>query len=468
MPIKYRTIKGSIFIWSFFSASILLIAVCFCIYFQVRNAVFDSADHLLHSNMQLIAGLIEVEGERIDLELSDPVYGEYSIPRSGHYYQLVIHDKQKRIVFSPSLVKKDFHFDEINLISHNKDEHKKIFISKGPDNEPLRVLHKQLLAFGIPVDLYIGESMVNNFNILEKIRTSLFILVPLTVILIGFTSYLTARRSLKPLENFSDEIKQITHKNLNRKIELVDSVLELDNLKESFNNMLERIKKAFDLEKLIISEASHQLKTPVSVIKSYCDITLQKERDIDEYTETLITIKETSENMGKLINNMLLLARLDSGAFKNTDFQVISLNECIENTLKIAKHLSEDNQIRLIFDNKEDTLIQGNKEKLTEAFLNIMENGIKYNQKNGFVKVSIKKENGYAKINFEDSGIGIQDSESEKIFEKFYRSGKNPDIEGTGLGLSIAKAIIDIHGGSIEVSNTGSGSSFIVKMPSQM
>ena len=230
--------------------------------------------------------------------------------------------------------------------------------------------------------------------------------------------------------------------------------------------MLNRIQKAFEAEKRLISDASHELKTPVSVIKTHCDVILQKERTKEELLETLKTIKTVSENMGKLIKDLLSLARLDAGILSPANFKNISLNECIQQAIQLTAPLAEKKQVSIKTSLVDDINIIGDKDRITEAFLNIIENAVNYNKDNGVVEITTSANNNNVNISIKDTGIGIKGDDLERIFERFYRADASRSTEGTGLGLSIAKAIIEAHAGEIKAEGEfGKGSCFIITLP---
>lgn len=457
-----NSIKFRIFASSFLLSTIVFITFSLFIYSEVKRFVFEELDDTLHSKMQLLIGLLHEEKNKVEFELTEIKGGEYSIVGSGHYYKVSI-ENEKNIV-SPSLDKNNFDFRVIGnkIIYQNEDE--KVFNSQGVLNEKIRVLEKDFVFIDKNVSISVGESIEESHATLHKIKRSIYLFTTFGVSILCFFSFLISKKSLEPIDNLAKEISSIGHKNLNIRIKPQKINKELASLIESFNNMLGRINKAFETEKFIISEASHQLKTPIAVIRSNCDITLKKERTVEDYKETLSTIKETSISMTKQINDMLSLAKLDSVNFKEDDFKSTNIIKCINRAIDISQSLAIKNNIEVVFQHNEDNLeILGNEERLTEAFLNIIENGIKYNKPNGKVSVFLEKTPYSIKVSIKDTGTGIPAKDLPNVFERFYRSRNIVDIEGTGLGLAIVKAIIELHTGSIKVeSSENEGSVFTI------
>lgn len=464
MNIVPGSIKGRVFLWFFVFSSVLLISFGTFIYYKAKDVILTAVDRTLHSKIQLITGTIHEEKDgRIELELSG-VSGEYSIPRSGHYYKVLI--KGEILEASKSLV--DSNFDLASGISgpHGKSPDKKVYLSTGPGGEPIKVLQQDLEFKGTPMTVFVAESLTESLRMIMLFRRSLQISIPITIFMVGIIGYWITKKSLNPLEIFSARVSNITHKNLSERIASEKLSLELSRLADSFNDMLDRLQKAFEAESRLISDASHELKTPLSVIRSHCDILLQKERTAEEYVEALETINAASTGMTTLVRDMLSLARLDSGILTSASFEAISLNDTLKSAINTAKILAEKKHIVINVSVEENMTLYGDKSRLSEAFLNLVENAITYTKDGGSVYISAVSAGSNAVISVRDTGIGIKDADIKKIFERFYRADASRSIEGTGLGLSITKAVIESHSGSVEAeSEPGKGSCFTVTLP---
>jgi signal transduction histidine kinase len=451
------SIKGRLFFWSFFCNTLVLLFISLIIYNQIKISVFRSVNDLLRSKAEVISNMLENDKKEINLELAEFVSGEYTVPGSGHYYKVNINGQ--KIIASKSLNTGNSNVLMISLESEKPGE--KIFSGIGPKGEKIRVLEKNIIFSGVPVKILAAETIEDSLDIIENSGKIIFTVFPLAILVIGLITYLIARKSLSPLEGFSQEVSLITHKNLDKRINLVNIPDELQELTNSFNNMLDRLKKAFDTEKFIISEASHKLKTPITVIKGYCDVILQREREKNDYIKTLQAIRKVTENISGLISGILSLTNLDSGHLSFQSFREISLKSCILNAVEISRYLANQKNLVLDLNIPGDILINGDEDKLTEALSNIIENAVKYNRANGEIRITLLENPGKAVVTVSDTGIGIDETETAKIFERFYRSEKVKNIEGSGLGLNIARLIIAAHNGTISVdSRLGQGTEF--------
>lgn len=451
----FKSIKLKVFFLYYFSTILLFLFVSLGIYFEIKNALEQSMSETLNSKMQILLGLLHEERGEIEFEVNKTIYGEYSIPRSGHYYKIVMNNK--KVVYSPSLVSPDFKLWK-NINENN------LYNIKGPNNEEIEVLYKEITISGTNIKLAVAENLEENDKILHKLRLFLFFSIFITSIIIAFLAVNIIRYSIKPLKDFSDEVNSITYESLEKRINSEDKVKELRDIVVSFNNMLERIEKSFQLEKLIISEASHQLKTPITIIKTYCDITLQNKRTIEEYIDSLNEIREVSNGMGNLAKNLLTLAKIDSA--KGKSFSKISINECIDTAINISDILINSKNIILEKKLEDNIFIYGDKEKFTELLINLVDNSIKYNKQNGKIVIDLFKKEDKCYLIIADNGIGIKEEDLKHIFERFYRGSNSSYADGSGLGLSIVKSIINMHHGHLKVeSKVGVGTSFEINLP---
>jgi signal transduction histidine kinase len=170
--------------------------------------------------------------------------------------------------------------------------------------------------------------------------------------------------------------------------------------------------------------------------------------------------------MKYLLNNLLSLARLDSGLLETSRFERVQINDCVDEAVNAARILGESKGVRLHLHTKDMIEISGSRERLAEACLNVIENGVRYNSEGGSVEIETSREGNTAIIQVKDTGPGIEEKDLDRIFERFYRADTSRSSEGTGLGLSIAKAIVEAHGGEISAASTpGKGSCFLIRLP---
>lgn len=295
----------------------------------------------------------------------------------------------------------------------------------------------------------------------DIMRLSL-ILMPALVIAASIGGYLIARRMLRPIQKISDTARQIGQDNdLKKRIELGAGNDELHQLADSFNDMFEKLERAFEAERQFTSDASHELRTPVSVIAAQCEVSLEKPGSPEEYEEALRVIWRQSRKMSRLINDMLDFTRLEAGAdrYKKEELNFTELVASVCTDMALIR----EKGITLRYDTRAHIGFCGDRELLTRMLTNLISNAYRYGKENGRIWVCLKKENGEIDLTVQDDGIGIAKEEQQKIFGRFYQADASRAGAGMGLGLAMAQEIARFHGGNITVESTpGEGSVFKV------
>lgn len=453
----FNSIKSKLVLWFLVVFSLLFSGLGVFLYYKLENIAVGSIDNHLHAETQLLASLLEVEENRIEWELEKAQVGDYTVPFSGHYYQIAL-SNQVIIAKSPSLADKS-----LPIPAEKTSEVLTIF---GPKGEPLRLMNYPVRFPTRIIIIQAADSLAETYSLLRSFKTAMLIILPVTFIISSIGVIMITTLSLWTLGGFSNRVSQITESNLNERIEEKGVDKELLPLAASFNNMMTRIEDAFMKQRQFLSDASHELRTPTAVIKSYCDVTLKKERNKSEYEEALAVIRDASERMALLIQKILDISRLETKDVLLKK-EVVDIGAILNNVYKLLLPIAAENNIEILVKDGKEIKVSGDKERLTEVFINLVDNAIKYNKKGGKVMISSGIKNGSVIITVSDTGIGISEEHLDKIFDRFYRADKSRgEVSGAGLGLSIVKAIIDAHDGKIEVkSKTGEGSEFKVMLP---
>ncbi|MDC4205358.1 MAG: ATP-binding protein [Candidatus Manganitrophus sp.] len=318
-----------------------------------------------------------------------------------------------------------------------------------------------------------AESLEEAYAFLASLKRLLLYSGPVALLFSGLGGLLIARLSLRPLKLFSKEVGEISETSLDKRIHEGKVSRELKELAKAFNATLDRLEEAFRQQKRFLSDASHEIRTPVSVMKSYCEIPLRKARSAAEYKRALEVIFEQIKKMEILIENLLTLSRLEQKRL-STHLERIALDDLVENTVSLLAPLAERKgiPIRIV---PRPSVVQGDKIQLMEVFMNIIDNAIKYNRPGGGIEITFKEEEKEIIVEVADDGIGISNEALPHIFERFYRAdpsrAKEADTapgktQGAGLGLSIVKEIVENHQGRIAVqSEPGVGSTFSIHLP---
>jgi signal transduction histidine kinase len=263
--------------------------------------------------------------------------------------------------------------------------------------------------------------------------------------------YLVSKRMLMPIDYITKTADNISAKNLKERIEINGPDDELKRLADTFNNMIDRLQNAFDKQTQFVSDASHELRTPIAVIQGYANLLDRWGKDDrDALEKSIYAIKLETNNMANLVEKLLFLAKGDSGT-KRIEKKEFYLNKLINEVVEESKLIADN---RFISNNRNDTVkIFADYEMIKQMLRIFIDNSIKFTDEEGNIDISSISDNGLVKIIISDTGIGIPKNEIPNIFNRFYTVDKSRSKEktGTGLGLSIAKWIADVHEGTISV-----------------
>jgi len=280
-------------------------------------------------------------------------------------------------------------------------------------------------------------------------------------------SWISTQQALSPLEDVTETALQITRADdLSRRIPYRGPPQdEIGQLIHAFNQTLGRLENLFNTQRRFLADVGHELRTPLTVIKGNVDL-MRMMKELD--TESMDSIESEVERMTRLVGDLMLLAQAESGKLP-LHLQIIELDTLVLEVMQQMRVVAKE-KVKLHLGGMDQVLICGDKDKLKQVLVNLIQNAINYTPKGGEVIVSLSKNENQAQIRVQDNGPGISPEDLPYIFERFYRAEKSRtrarDGKGFGLGLSIAYWIVKNHEGSIEVdSRVGEGTTFRVILP---
>jgi heavy metal sensor kinase len=272
-------------------------------------------------------------------------------------------------------------------------------------------------------------------------------------------------RALRPISEISATAAKISAGDLSQRINSAGTESELGQLAAVLNSTFARLETAFAQQKQFASDAAHELRTPVSVILTQTQMSLGRERDAATYKQTVEACERAAQRMRKLIESLLELARFDAGQeeLKRLRFD---LAKTVADSADLVQPLAAELRVKIISE-LQPLEITGDPERLAQVVTNLLTNAIQYNKPGGEVRVKLAGQGGLAVLEVADTGRGIATDDLPHVFERFYRADKARSGGGNaGLGLSICKAIVEAHGGTVEVSSRENiGSTFLVRLP---
>jgi len=336
----------------------------------------------------------------------------------------------------------------------------------------VRAVSEQLDIGAPRVVLVATQPMHATIELLETARDAALIALPLVLLLALASGYLLARRALDPIAAMTAEADAIGARNLHERLSVRTPGDELGRLATTFNSVLERVDVAMEQQRRFTADASHELRTPVALIRAEADVALADERVHDpEYREALGVIRDGAVQLSRIVEDLFLLARADAGQ-PLISRGSLYLDELATGTVHSLRSVAELRGIELTVDAVDDAPFSGDEELLRRALRNLIDNAIKYSEAGGRVHVALTRDNGVYRITVSDNGSGIPPLDQPHIFERFYRSdgarghSESAAGSGAGLGLAIAREIAEVHGGQLSLlGSSPQGSSFELTLP---
>ena len=287
------------------------------------------------------------------------------------------------------------------------------------------------------------------------------------VFLAALGSCVIIGRSLRPLRRITESAREITDgSDLSRRIQLSPGRDEVHELADTFNDMMGRLERSFDAERQFTSDASHELRTPVTVILAECEMAEKMPEDTEAVQESVTEIHKQARKMSELIGKLLAYTRLEQGT-RRIDREELDLSGLVEDVCEEQRTVAARN-IRIECETSHDVLVNGDVALLISLVQNLVTNAVKYGKDGGHVWVKVYSEESKACVSVRDDGIGIGEEDLACIWNRFYQADRSRSDEsrGIGLGLSLAQQIARLHGGRITASSRpGEGSEFIFSMP---
>lgn len=459
-----RSIRFRLTAWYALILMVTFAAAGGAVWWAIRDSIHSTVDKDLRSRLEAMRTYLQTQASSPDPE---PIAEELAedAALAGTRFR-VIADDGRRIYESPEAKAWDLPVDVSRLPRKGKIRTLTV------EGKPVRVLSapiqlgpKQsgLAQLGIPLDEY--------YEMLDEVTWTALLASPLVLLLASIGGYWMSRRALEPVDRITRTAAEIGAYNLSERLPLREAGDELDRLSATLNSMFARLEAAFRQITQFTADASHELRTPVAIIRTTAELAQTKPRSPEEYRKALDSILTESERTSRLIEDLLLLARADAGADGMAQ-EPTSFAECLRDACAEVRVLAEHKGVRLDFKEPRECTVTGDRQAIRRLFLILLDNAIKYTPPGGKVAVNLCIEEAAGKqaavVEVRDTGGGITPEDLPHVFERFYRASKDRsrDTGGAGLGLSIARWIAEKHGGEIRAESTPEmGSIFRVRLP---
>ncbi|MTI60985.1 MAG: HAMP domain-containing protein [Firmicutes bacterium] len=454
---KRISLKSILTIWYMLILLLVLTIFSLFLYFHMKRELYQEVASFLQIEVASINN--ELKEENIEEQQFVDLFKNFN----NKYSTLAFYSESGRLLLGDSknnIIKRKITGSSFYKIVMGS-EYKWAIICKP------RIVKGEIVGYTV-----LARSLIHEEKTLKKLLAIIFFGLPLTLLIASGGGYFLARRALLPIDKISHTARKISHSNLSRRIEMgTANNDEIGRLSNTLNELLARLDKAFYRQKQFTADASHELRTPIAVIRAQVEEVLDKKKVTkEEYHEVLIAIKKQVEHMANMISQMLMLSRADDNQ-KNLEKEAFDLDFLIDVLIEEMESIAQSKNIVL---KKEvvtkPLIIEADMSLITQLLLNLIDNAIKYSYPDGIIIIKANMMMKYVKIDVIDQGPGIPAEHLQSIFERFYRVDKSRSRKegGSGLGLSICRWIVEAHKGKITVdSQVGKGASFSVCLPNK-
>jgi heavy metal sensor kinase len=329
-----------------------------------------------------------------------------------------------------------------------------------------RTLTTTAVVRGERYRIFVAAPLAGTQATLRRTRQLLLWVTPGVLLIAALGGYWISRRALAPVDEITRAAQSIGIQNLSQRLTVPGTGDELQRLSDTWNSMLARLESAVKRLSQFTADASHELRTPIALIRTTAELTLRRDRPAQTYREALRQIVEESDRTARLIEDLLLLARADAG-LPALVLDRVELTPLVRDVCEQGQVLAQARQLDISAEVPDEPVyVDANDPALRRLLLLLVDNAVKYTPAGGHITVSVGRDPGGATVTVRDTGIGIPDSALPHVFERFYRvdESRNREAGGTGLGLSIAKWIAERQHASLEAESVlGEGSAFRVR-----
>ncbi len=439
----------------FASAALLL---CMTNLWMLKQSADEAEYHELQERADDVRAVLQHEKSNLTAQqLGDELAAIYDLKDDGKYLQ--VRDEEGNWVFrSKRMIAEDS-----ELLFPDRLPARGLITGFHQKNHDVRILSYPIVVNQKRYSVQTGIVLDKSIALLASFRAKILFLAPIVILLAGAGGHAMSRTALSPVAALAAEARRINERNLGTRLPVPIAKDEISDLSLTLNQMLERIEQAFATVRTFTGNASHELRTPISLLRTELEVALYRPRSAEEYRTTLGHLHEEVLRMSGLVESLLALARADGGA------EVIALNPI---RLDALLHQAADtwrhatNQAMLDFAVEvpdADIFVLGDENTIQRLLSILLENATKYTAPGGSIKLSAVAERERILISVRDTGFGIAPEHKLRIFDRFYRTTPSGGSQegGSGLGLSLAKWIADLHGTELVVeSEPGHGSSF--------
>jgi len=447
-----KSIKFRLTVWYLIAILVLLVAFGTVAYFMLSKNLYRNLDEALRARVSELEGSIKVEDNQISFEEK---FNDLVLLYDADGALLQRLGPNVRFPNIEEIVQQAL-FGGSSFLTATTTEGQEVRLYAAPFNLDSRTR----------IAIIAGRLTREIRNVLSIFKVVIIYSTLAVLLLAGVGGMFLAKQTLQPVEHITDIAREIGEGDLSRRID-VRSDDEMGRLATTLNWMISRLEEAFQKQRQFAADASHELRTPLAIIQAESSLALDRRRTQAEYKRSLELVSQEVNYMSGIIGKLLMLEREDIGT-EPTNFQNVNVKDLITELSSDMEALAQEKNVAFSLGPMEDLTVKGDRLKLRQLFLNILDNAVRYTPGGGAVSSTLVRKNGSALVSISDTGTGIPAEDLPNIFDRFYRVDKARSRAegGLGLGLAIASSIAKLHGGGIDVeSQVGKGSTFHITLP---
>jgi len=467
----FGSVRARLTLWHVSVLALLLVAFSLGLYVLLRNNFYERADGILKSVCSATVSILtkELSESGLDELAARDAVKTLNLPE----HTLAILDAQGDLLAEKPVGTSAAISFPVASDLDDGNVHLATVQVAGGDLRRVAAVRVTLDPVGRTYTIVTSRSLTPLLGELSADRLILVIAVPFGLLLAAVGGWFLARKSLEPVLALSEQALRIGAENLDQRLSIANPGDELGKLASAFNDLLSRLNAAFAGQRQFMADASHELRTPVSVLRTTASVTLGKpQRDEDDYRSALMIVDDQSRRLSRIVEDMFRLARADSGQLTLQKHSLF-LDELLLEAIRAARILGASKGITVTSSTLAESPCEGDEDLLRQLVSNLLDNAVKYTDPGGKVTVDLRREDGNYVLSVSDTGPGIPPKAQSRVFERFFRVDKprsrssDPSMGGgAGLGLAIAQSIAKAHGGSLRLESSDStGSTFLAILP---
>ena len=441
-------IRNKITLWITGTGILVSLVFSLIIFVEMKELPYKSIDAGLEVIAQIL-GRLAIAGR---IAPGGNIPGD--LPIDMNRYWIKIYDSHMKVLYQTELAR------HVSLPMRNNKKaytvtefipEKSIDLGQEGNEVSFRVRTINVRQNGLHSIIQIGKPVGRLHDEVVDLVQGIALGLLVTTLLLIVLSYVVAGRILKPISVINRMARDISDKTLHQRIPLGRSRDELYELSSSLNRMFDRLQYSFDLQKQFIADASHELKSPITLLMLFMEESIHRKGLPDSFRQRLIHQTNILRRMSRLVKNLLDLSALELK--KNIDLKEVSLPDLLKSVLEDYEDVFNAKKINITVDVPEMLQVKGDRDELQRVLINLVDNAIKYNHQGGEIRIGATEINRKIILSLFNTGIGIPKADLDKVFEQFYRVEKSRSLRygGSGLGLTIVKRIIELHGGTLKM-----------------